>query len=291
MEVTSRRSFYAMLLMNFGLIFALGLISWRLMGVKFLDATGMYLVWILLAGLYAYQTYQAFQVNQDLLSGSKIYSTSERYQFRQVGLLGLAYAVTFGAELAAVSMLPGFLEDTFGLNHTNASMIAASYPFVNLISRPSGGLISDKLGNRKWTITALLLGVAIGYLLLQKINSGWSIPLTITLIMLAAFFAQACNGANFGMVPLIKKEVTGQIAGNVGAYGNFGAVIFLTIFSFNNASTLFTSIGISAIICASLCAFFLKEPQGSFAAHHTDETAETLPQSEPPMLLDGKENY
>jgi MFS transporter, NNP family, nitrate/nitrite transporter len=37
------------------------------------------------------------------------------------------------------------------------------------------------------------------------------------------------------------------------------------VFSLTNAQTLFAFMGISALICASLCAFFLKEPQGSFA--------------------------
>ena len=39
---------------------------------------------------------------------------------------------------------------------------------------------------------------------------------------------QAAAGATFGMVPLIKREITGQIAGSVGAYGNVGGVVYLT---------------------------------------------------------------
>jgi NNP family nitrate/nitrite transporter-like MFS transporter len=64
--------------------------------------------------------------------------TAERYQFRQVALLEFCYVTTFGSELAAVSMLPAFFETTFSLNHVTAGMIAATYPFLNLVSRPSG---------------------------------------------------------------------------------------------------------------------------------------------------------
>jgi MFS transporter, NNP family, nitrate/nitrite transporter len=58
--------------------------------------------------------------------------------------------------------------------------------------------------------------------------------------------------------------MTGQIAGNVGAYGNFGGVVYLTIHSLTNDATLFATMGITALVCAFCCAFFLKEPRNSF---------------------------
>ena len=284
MEVTSTRSYYAMLVSNFGLIFALGLLAWRLAQPKihFFNAEQMVFVWLLLGFLFGYQTWKAWQVNQEVVEGQKTYSPSERYEFRQVALLELCYVVTFGSELAAVSMLPGFFEKTFGLEHVVAGMIAATYPFLNLVSRPSGGLISDKLGSRKWTMTFIAGGVGVGYLMAHFINASWSIPMAIAITMFSAYFAQAGCGATYGIVPLIKKEITGQISGNVGAYGNFGGVVFLTVFSLTDAPTLFTTMGVSALICASLCAFFLKEPKGSFAAHY--ETPETEREREIPAL-------
>ena len=282
LEVTSRKSFYAMVVSNFGLIFALGLLAWRLAQPKihFLSPSQMYLVWVLLGLLFAYQTYQAWQVNKELLSGQKTYTPAERYHFGQVGLLEFAYVVSFGSELAAVSMLPGFFEKTFGLTHVVAGMIAATYPFLNLVSRPSGGLISDKFGSRKWTLTIVTVGIGVSYLIASKITSSWAIPMAIAVTMLSAYFAQAGCGATYGIVPLIKKEATGQISGNVGAYGNFGGVVYLTIFSLSNsAQSLFTAMGITALVCASLCAFFLREPKGSFADEYEVAGAEkALPQ-------------
>ena len=93
---------------------------------------------------------------------------------------------------------------------------------MNLVSRPSGGLISDKLGSRKWTLTIVTVGIGIAYLLTYGINKSWALPLAIAVTILAAYFAQAGCGATYGMVPLIKKSITGHIAGNVGAYGNLG---------------------------------------------------------------------
>jgi NNP family nitrate/nitrite transporter-like MFS transporter len=243
--------------------------------IHFLTQSQMYLVLLLLAGLFTYQTYKAYQVNKELLSAKKTYAPSERYQFRQVALLEFTYVTNFGSELAVVSMLPAFFEKTFGLEHVVAGMIAAAYPFLNLISRPSGGLISDKFGSRKWTMTIISGGIAVGYLMAHFINSSWPIPLAIAVTMFAAYFAQAGCGATYSIAPLIKKEATGQIAGNVGAYGNFGGVVYLTIFSLTDASTLFSTMGIAAMICAFMCGFFLKEPKDSFAGAYEGELAET----------------
>jgi NNP family nitrate/nitrite transporter-like MFS transporter len=284
MEVTSVRSFWALNLSNLGLILALGLLAWRLAQPKiaFLNAAQMIGVWVFLAGLFAFQTYKAWDVNREVLTGQKVYAPRDRYAFRQVALLEFSYVISFGSELAAVSMLPAFFETTFALDHVVAAMIAASYPFLNLVSRPSGGWISDRFGSRKWALTAISVGIGVGYLLAYNINQSWPIPLAILVTMISAYFAQAGCGATYGIVPLIKKESTGQIAGNVGAYGNFGGVVYLTIFSVSDAATLFQTMGIAALICASLCAFCLQEPQ-SFAAAHAPADA-TDAQSYPNVI-------
>jgi MFS transporter, NNP family, nitrate/nitrite transporter len=272
MEVTKPADFYGLLVMNFGLIFALGLLAWRLAQPKlhFLNSFHMYGIWALLAGLYAYQTYQAWDVNKEMVTGRKKFPAAERYEFSQVALLQLTYVINFGSELAAVSMLPIFFEKTFGLEHAAAAMIASIYPFLNLFSRPSGGVISDRFGSRKWTMTIVSAALGVSYLGAYLIDKTWALPVAIIVTTIAAYFAQAGCGGTFAIVPLIKKEITGQVAGNVGAYGNFGGVVYLTIFSLTNAKTLFEVMGISALVCAALCAFFLKEPQNSFAQDVVD---------------------
>jgi MFS transporter, NNP family, nitrate/nitrite transporter len=267
LEITSAMDFYGLLAMNFGLICALGLLAWRLAQKKlhFLNDFQMYGIWFFLLLLYAYQSYQAWLTNKDVVLGNKTFPPNERFEFGQVALLQFGYVVSFGSELAAVSMLPGFFEKTFPtLGHTNAAMIAACYPFFNLVSRPSGGYISDKFGSRKWTMTAIMFAIGMGYLAAYGINKDSALPMAIAATMISALFAQAGCGTTYGMAPLIKRAVTGQIAGNIGAYGNFGGVVYLTIFSLTDAKTLFATMAIGALICAAMCAFFLKEPKNSF---------------------------
>lgn len=276
LEVTTQKDFWFLLLMNIPLTGILAVLAWRLYNVGFFNLSGLIITWIALLGLYLYQAYRCWQANEDLMTGRKYYSPEDRYQFNQVALLELTYLVNFGSELAVVSMLPAFFETTFGLSKQAAGMIAASYAFMNLMSRPGGGLISDSLGSRKWTMTALTVCMGIGYLLMSSIGEQWWIPAAVLLTMACSFFVQAAEGSTFAIVPLIKRRVTGQVAGNVGAYGNVGAVAYLTLYSLLPEGDVgnqifFQTLGTTALIVAFLCWFFLKEPKGSFAEFHEGE--------------------
>ncbi len=296
LEVTTQKDFWLMMAMNVPLVGVLALLAWRLQKIGFFSTSQMMLVWAFLVGLYAFQAYKCYTANEELMTGKKHYPAQDRYSFGQVALLELTYFVNFGSELAVVSMLPAFFETTFGLSKQLAGTIAASYAFMNLMARPGGGLISDTLGSRKWTMTVLTGGMAIGYMLMGSVNGNWWLPLGVLLTMTCSFFVQAGEGSTFAIVPLIKRRVTGQIAGNVGAYGNVGAVIYLTLFSLLPSGDVgnrifFQTLGITAIIVAFLCAFFLKEPLGSFAEHHEGEAqTEELAPEPLPLLVQRKED-
>ncbi len=287
-EVTSQKDFGFLMVMNLPLTAILMVLAWRLNGVGFLSQQALYITWACLLGLYLFQAYGCWRTNQELLSGRKRYPPEDRYKFKQVAILELTYIVNFGSELAVVSMLPAFFEGTFTLDKAAAGMIAASYAFMNLMSRPGGGLISDRMGSRKRTMAFLTAGMGIGYLLMGSVNSGWWLPGAVLLTMACSFFVQAGEGSTFALVPLVKRRITGQVAGNVGAYGNVGAVAFLTIFSLlpkwlsgsgevtpeiiaQGNAILFQILGVAALIVAFLCLFFLEEPKDSFADFHEGE--------------------
>ncbi len=280
LEVTSAPSFWAMTLLDLGLLVSLGLLTYPLAqsNIHFLNVVQVQSIWVFLGLLYVFQFYKAWQVNQEIvgslnpfsgkfLQPSQHYPLNQRYQVRQIALLNFTYLTNSGSQITMLSMLPIWFEQTFELNPVTASLIATAYPVLNLVSRPSGGLISDCTGSRKWTMTGLTLGIGIGYLLMGKLNNRSNLTVAIALTMLCAYFVQAGAGATFSIVPLIRKSVTGQIAGSVGAYSNVGGVVYLLIYSLSNAQTLFYSMGVAALICASLCAFFLKEPQSSSATN------------------------
>ena len=293
LEVTTKKDFWFLMLMNIPLSAILMLVAWRLFKLGLYGTGTMYTVWAILLGLYLFQAYNCWTVNKDLMTGKKRYPAEDRYNFSQVAILELTYIVNFGSELAVVSMLPAFFEGTFDLSKAAAGMIAASYAFMNLVARPGGGLISDKLGSRRMTMVVLTACMGIGYLIFSQVGSGWYLPLAVVLIMACSFFVQAGEGSTFALVPLVKRRVTGQIAGNVGAYGNVGAVLYLNIFSLLPAwlgggadpspaieaqanSIFFQVMGVAALVVAGLCFVVLKEPKGSFADAHQGEEEEAV---------------
>lgn len=274
MEITSKGDFFFYLLMNIPMYAALAVLTWKLgpgnLGI--LDEFFTSIAYITLASLYAYQTSQVWRINKHVFTEDV--PEIHRYKFKQVAILDLAYLVTFGSELAVVSMLPLFFKDTFDLSLVEAGLLASGYAFMNLVARPSGGFFSDRFGRKK-SLTILISGLAAGYFLLSNITSEWPLFLAVAATMACSFFVQAGEGAVFAIVPLVKRRMTGQIAGMAGAYGNVGAVTFLTVFSFVGPSTFFLVIAAAAI--ATLVAVqFLDEPSG--------QTAEIMPDGSVQMI-------
>ena len=275
LEVTSRKDLYFYLLMNIPMYIALGVLSWKLSpsGVALLSTNVMYGIWLVLVVLFVYQCQKIWHVNREHLINGVL--EQDKYQFKQVAILNWAYFVTFGSELAVVSMLPLFFLETFdSLSPVKAGLLASGFAFMNLVARPTGGWFSDHFGRRK-TMLILIGGLGLGYGLLSQIDSGWWIPLAVISTMICSFFVQAGEGAVFAIVPLIKRRMTGQIAGMTGAYGNVGAVTYLTILSFVDYSTFFMLIGASALIVFAI-AMMLEEPKGQISEVLPDGTVHMI---------------
>lgn len=275
LEVTNWRDFWFLLLMNIPMYIALGVLTWKLSptNLGLLTATACNIIYLGLVALYLFQASQIWKVNHEHLKEGV--PEMQRYKFKQVAILDWSYFATFGSELAVVSMLPLFFLETFeGLSPVKAGLLASGFAFMNLVARPGGGWMSDHFGRRK-TLMILIAGLTAGYFLLSQISSGWWIPLAVISTMCCSFFVQAGEGAVFAMVPLVQRRMTGQIAGMVGAYGNVGAVTYLTILSFVDYSTFFMVIGASAAVIF-LLVFFLEEPEGKIAEILPDGTVQLI---------------
>jgi NNP family nitrate/nitrite transporter-like MFS transporter len=263
LEVSTKKDLFFYLAMSLPLYIALLVIVWRLgpTNLNLFGQTTQILLAALIISLAGIQLSQAWRVNREHLKEGV--PEHDRYSFKQVAILDLAYMVTFGSELAVVSMLPLFFTDTFALTAVTGGLLASGYAFMNLVARPGGGWVSDKFGRKK-SLAILLCGLMVGYGLMSQIGSSWPIALAVVATMCCSFFVQAGEGAVFATVPLIKRRLTGQIAGMVGAYGNAGAVIFLTVLTFVEPSTFFLVIAASAAV-ALAAVQFLDEPKGHIA--------------------------
>ncbi len=278
MEVTSIRDLFFYVLMTIPLYATLTLLTWKLSpaGVSLLSEVASICIYLAIWVLFFFNVYKIIDVNEGHLT--QRIDEIHQYKFKQVAILNLAYLITFGSELAVVSMLPIFFYDTFhesqGITVVQAGFSAAGFAFMNLIARPGGGYISDKFG-RKLSLSIFIIGLSIGYYVLSLITLEWPIYVVVILTMCCSFFVQAGEGAVFAMVPLIKRRMTGQIAGMVGAYGNVGAVLFLTVLSFVSPSVFFMVIAGGAIFVL-IAVQFIEEPKGHMVEVLEDGSVEMI---------------
>ncbi|MDO9212651.1 MAG: NarK family nitrate/nitrite MFS transporter [Methylococcales bacterium] len=279
MEISSYGDMIFYIIMTLPLYATLSLLTWKLSSSAGANLLTMPIAIAIHVGIwlmYAYNVYKIIHLNYEHLQ--QPIEEIHRYKFKQVAVLDLAYFITFGSELAVVSMLPLFFFDTFHVSQditmVQAGLLGGSFAFINLVARPMGGWLSDKFG-RKLSLSVFVLGLAAGYFGMSQITSEWSIAIAVLLTMSCSFFVSAGCGAVYAIVPLIKRRMTGQIAGMVGAYGNVGGVLFLTILSFVSSSLFFIIIAGVALVVL-LAVQFIDEPKGHMAEVLEDGSVEMI---------------
>ena len=262
LEVSSYRDLIMLSVMTVPMVGILGVLVWRVQRTGYIDDITAWACYLAIAVVILYQLVQVFRVNLPILK--KGIPADDRYPFSSVAALNTTYFANFGAELAVVSMLPMFFEETWGLTAAAAGLIASTFAFVNLFARPMGGLVSDRFGNRRFVMLAYMLGIAVGFALMGLMNSKWPLVIAVAITVGCSFFVQGAEGATFGIIPSIKRRLTGQISGMAGAYGNVGAVFYLLVFMFVTPSQFFLIIAGGAFISWIVCLVWLKEPEGGF---------------------------
>lgn len=189
------------------------------------------------------------------------------------------YFCSFGAELAVNAILSSYYLKNFPtMGQTIASDWAAMFGFLNFVTRPLGGAISDfvykKLGRNLWAkkIWINTCGVITGAVL---IILGQLDPHDLAtmngLIALMAIFLEGGNGANFSLVPHVHPDANGIVSGTTGAAGNLGGIIFSIIFRFvgngSDYSGALWIIGIIHIVMNLVLCWLPPIPKGQIGGH------------------------
>lgn len=174
--------------------------------------------------------------------------------------VAVPYACSFGAELALDSFLGTYYAANFpGMGQTESGRWAAMFGLLNIVFRPAGGFMADMVFSATgslWSKKLLIvfLGVVMGAFMLAIGLTNPSDQATMFgLIAGMAFFLEAANGANFGLVPHVHPYANGEItwlplhwyayanirlgivSGLVGGFGNLGGIIFAIIFRYNES--------------------------------------------------------
>jgi MFS transporter, NNP family, nitrate/nitrite transporter len=132
-------------------------------------------------------------------------------------VLSIFYALTFGGFVALSIYLPTLYKEVFELAPADAGARTAIFVLVATLSRPIGGILSDKIGGQK-----LLLGVFLGIAAISWLMAMPSIVLfTVGSISCAILFGLG-NGGVFKLVPQYFPRQTGSVTGLVGAAGGLG---------------------------------------------------------------------
>jgi MFS transporter, NNP family, nitrate/nitrite transporter len=144
-------------------------------------------------------------------------------------ILFLHYACSFGVEITMNHAAASYFKDEFGQSTERAAAIASIFGFMNIFSRPSGGLFSDMMNKsmgmrgRLW-LQAVILAVQAVFVLVFA--SSHELGGAIAVMVFFSYFAQAACGTTYGIVPYVDPPSTGSVSGIVGAGGNCGAMGF-----------------------------------------------------------------
>ena len=174
--------------------------------------------------------------------------------------LMLAYAMSFGLEIAMNAWLPGYFTNGFqaeilALGFTGvagmqiaAGTFAAVQSFTASLFRPFAGYMSDIFQRRGWTPLPFIartlpyaprlhwLGIALILITLAMTGltaAGLSGSLHASVAMLTALgvFVSFATGGTFALVPLLFPDRPGLAAGFVGGLSTAGGIIYPLIFA------------------------------------------------------------
>jgi len=224
------------------------------------------MLYVVIVVMVAYQIFGLIKVNVPILK--KGVPEDDKYRFTQIGTLNASYVVTFGAELAVISMLPMFFQKTFEMTPVMAGLFGSVFAMMNFFSRALGGYVSDRTPTRKLAHLIYLAGVAIGFGLMGMMTSQWPLAMAVVVTIICAMFVTGGCGTTFALVPFVKRRITGNVAGYAGAYGNVGAVVFTSLYVTMTDSEFFLMLGGTAAAVFVFCLFFMKEPAGAFAKEY-----------------------
>lgn len=173
---------------------------------------------------------------------------------RHTWILSFVYFGTFGSFIGFAGVFPKLMTDAFPGRGTYAVLGAGMTPaflgaLVGSMSRPLGGLVADRIGGWRVTVTsftAMAAGAAGVAIALQDHDFGWF----MTSFLWMFVWTGIGNGAVYRMIPAAfagtadspqRRVQAGKVAagaiGIVGAVGAYGGFVLPQVFSLTKAAT------------------------------------------------------
>lgn len=174
--------------------------------------------------------------------------------------LMLAYAMSFGLEIAMNAWLPGYFSRGFNdailaLGFTSvagvqiaAGTFAAVQSFTASLFRPFAGFMSDLFQHKGWTplpfiaktlpyaprlhwlgIALILITLAMGALTLAGLTG--TLHMSVLVLVALGIFISFGTGGTFALVPLLFPDRPGIAAGFIGGVSTAGGIVYPLIFA------------------------------------------------------------
>jgi len=166
------------------------------------------------------------------------------------------YAVTFGGFSGLSSSLSIYFTDQFGLSSVTAGYSTAACVFAGSMVRPMGGALADTIGGVR-TLTGVFIVAA---LMLVGVSFANTLPVALSLFVVAMLALGTGNGAVFQLVPQRFREEIGVMTGLVGMAGGVGGFYLASSLgfakqlsgSFSSGFLIFAGLAVSALALISL---------------------------------------
>ncbi len=169
----------------------------------------------------------------------------------QVWRFSLYYFFVFGGFVSLALWLPRYLIGVYGLDITNAGMMAAAYSIPASIFRAYGGHLSDKFGARRIMYWTFMVSVACTFILsyppTQYVVEGIRGPVAFSARMgivgfmsvtfVLGFFMSLGTAAVFKHIPIYYPDRVGAVGGAVGLVGGLGGFVMPIAFGALNDLT------------------------------------------------------
>ncbi|WP_010534887.1 MFS transporter [Brachybacterium squillarum] len=160
------------------------------------------------------------------------------------------YALAFGGYVAFSVFLPTMLQTWYGLEPADASFRMAGFVIVAVLMRPTGGVLSDRLGPTTTLLIAYAL-VSLGAIVL--IFHPALMPVGTLSFLIMAIGLGLGTGAVFALVAATSDpSVVGSVTGFVGAAGGLGGFVPPLVMSAVHNATGSYSLGIVLLLLATL---------------------------------------
>ena len=177
-------------------------------------------------------------------------------------ILSFIQFIRLGSYYTYIAWLPLVLKEEYGLSIVATSGSMSLLNIAGIISNPLGGIISDKVGEKK----VLLYGFFFLMVSTLLFSRGYGYPVLLPLVFLIGWFINFTRSPSFSIVPeLFGVRNAGSISGINNTFASLGALIIPFLLGYvrdiSNSYTIgWYSVATLSLLAVSLL-YFIETPE------------------------------